>query len=168
MLFKKSLLLLLLLPLFSFVDSHKFYVSSTEVDYSEKDKTIQVVSRYFIDDFENMLKERYGIVPQLTSEKEMENIDSYFNQYLLDHFSIKVNEKKIKLTFIGKEYDNDVVKVYMESEKINNKSIRGIEIKNTALFEMFDTQQNIVHVTMNSVNKSYNLYDGNEKALLKF
>lgn len=167
MLFKKSLLVLLL-PLFSFVNSHKFYLSSTEVDYSEKDKTFQVVSRYFIDDFENMLKERYSIVPQLTSEKEMENIDSYFNQYLHDHFFIKINGERIKLTFIGKEYDNDVVKVYMESEKINIKSVRHIEIKNTTLFEMFDSQQNIVHVAINSISKSYNLYEGNEKAMLKF
>lgn len=166
MLFKKSLILLL--SLFSFVDSHKFYLSSTEVDYSEKDKTIQVVSRYFIDDFENILKERYDIVPRLTSEKEMENIDSYFNEYLYDHFYIKINGERIKLTFLGKEYDNDVVKVYFESEKVNIKSIRQIEIKNTSLFEMFDTQQNIIHILINSVNKSYNLYNGNEKALLKF
>lgn len=167
MLFKKSLILLLL-PLLTSVNSHKFYVSSTEVEYSEKDKTFQVVSRYFIDDFENMLKERYDIVPQLTSKNEIENIDSYFNLYLRDHFSIKINGDRIKLTFLGKEYDNDVVKVYMESEKINIKSIRNIEVKNISLFEMFDTQQNIVHLTINSISKSYNLYDGNDKALLKF
>lgn len=166
MLFKKNLILLLVL--FSFVDSHKFYLSSTEVDYSEKDKTIQVVSKYFIDDFENILKERYDIFPRLTSKKEMENIDFYFNQYLQGHFYIKINGERIKLTFLGKEYDNDVVKVYMESERINIKSIHQIEIKNTSLFEMFGTQQNIVHILINSVNKSYNLYKGNEKALLKF
>src|SRR5690606_18444918 len=109
----------------------KFYLSSTEVDYSEKDKTIQVVSRYVIDDFENTLKEGYRIVPYLTSEKEIENIDSYFNQYLQGNFYIKINGEKIKLTFLGKEYDNDVVKVYLESEQINIKSSRHIEIKNT-------------------------------------
>ena len=48
--FKKSLLLLVL-PLLAFSTAHKFYVSVTNINYSEKTEAIQITSRVFIDDF---------------------------------------------------------------------------------------------------------------------
>ena len=57
---KKSFLILLL-PLFAFTAAHKFYVSVTNVTYSEKNEALQITSRVFIDDLEEVLKERYDI-----------------------------------------------------------------------------------------------------------
>ncbi len=167
MLFKKGLILLLL-PLFSFISAHKYYLSATEVVYFEDNKLLQITSRYFIDDFESTIKEYYNINPKLASSNELKDIDQYFNKYLQDHFVVKINDKKIKLTFLGKEYDNDVVKCYIESEKINLKRSHKIEVENSSLFEMFDEQQNIIHLQINDYKKSYNLHTNNKKALLIF
>lgn len=167
MLFKKSLILLLL-PLFAFVSIHKYYFSATEVFYSDNDQSFQITSRYFIDDFEAMMKEKYTINPQLSSKKEIKNSNDYFDQYLQDHFIVKVNGKKIKFVFLGKEYENDVVKCYMESEKVVLKKIKSVEIENSSLFEMFDDQQNIVHLRMGSVKKSYSLNKDDETIMLSF
>ena len=167
MLLKKGIILLLL-PLFSFVVVHKYYLSATEVVYSEKNKTLQITSRYFIDDFEKTLEERYLIKPQLSSSKELKGIDQYFDKYLSDKFIITFNEQILKLTFLGKEYDNDVVKCYFESEKINFKKNNSIEIINSSLFEMFEEQQNIIHLQINTTKKSYNLHKENNTALLSF
>lgn len=167
MLFKKGLFILLL-PLFAFIGAHKYYLSATEVIYSEKSKSFQITSRYFIDDFESMMKERYQITPQLVSDNEIENVNYYFNKYLQDRFTIKVNGEKIALTFLGKEYDNDVVKCYLESEKVSFKNIQSIELKNSSLFEMFEDQQNIIHLEISTIKKSYNLHKDNETILLSF
>jgi hypothetical protein len=51
---------------------------------------------------------------------------------------VKVNGKRIKFVFLGKEYENDVVKCFMESEKVILKKVQNIEIKNSSLFEMID------------------------------
>lgn len=167
MLLKKSLFISLL-PLFAFINVHKYYLSATEVTYSEKSESLQITSRYFIDDFESMMKERYNIDPQLVSDNEIENIDYYFNKYLQGRFTIKINGERIKLAFLGKEYDNDVVKCYIESEKVKFKSIQNIEIKNSSLFEMFEDQQNIIHIQMGSIKKSYNLHKDSDTILLSF
>lgn len=158
----------MLLPLFAFIGTHKYYLSATEVTYSEKSKSFQITSRYFIDDFESMMKERYQITPQLVSDNEIENVNYYFNKYLQDRFTIKVNGEKIALTFLGKEYDNDVVKCYLESEKVSFKNIQSIELKNSSLFEMFEDQQNIIHLEISTIKKSYNLHKDNETILLSF
>jgi len=53
-------LFLSVLPLFAFVNAHKFYISVTNVDYSSKDQAIQIITRVFVDDMDAVLKERYG------------------------------------------------------------------------------------------------------------
>ena len=52
--FKKSKMVLLPMVLFlmvSFATAHKFYVSVTNINYSEDDAAFQITSRIFIDDF---------------------------------------------------------------------------------------------------------------------
>ncbi|UNY97347.1 peptidase E [Zhouia spongiae] len=160
--------LILILPLVAFTTLHKFYVSVTNINYSEENKSLQIISRIFTDDFENTLKERYQIEPGLMSNKELKNIDFYIERYLLQHMNIKVNEKKAVLEFIGKEYENDVIKCYIEISGVNAGTLKSIEIENSFLFELYEEQNNIVHFKINDLRKSFSLIQGNDKALLKF
>ena len=58
----KMLILPLAMLLFlSFSSAHKFYVSVTNIVYSEEDSAFQITSRVFIDDLDKLLEERYGI-----------------------------------------------------------------------------------------------------------
>ena len=58
---KRTALLFTAVLLLSFASTHKFYVSVTNVVYSEKEDALQITSRIFIDDLEKLLEERYGI-----------------------------------------------------------------------------------------------------------
>ena len=164
----KKIVLLCVLPLVAFTSAHKFYVSVTHVVYAEKDKSVQVISRIFIDDFEKLLEERYHIKPKLATEEEHEKAAFYIEKYLMRHFWVEINGKMTKLNFLGKEYEDDVVKCYLETEKkIKRKKIKTIQIKNTVLFEIFEEQQNIIHIKLKNKRKSFMLMKENDKALLK-
>ncbi|WP_340202959.1 DUF6702 family protein [Ascidiimonas sp. W6] len=164
----KKLFLIFIIPLFSFVAIHKFYVSVTEVRYSDKDETIQIVLRIFIDDLERTLEERYGIKPEMASQKEHKQLDAYLEQYLNTKFKVKVNGTRMNLSFIGKEYDTDVVKCYIEIQEIVYKDLKSIEVSNEILFEQFEEQQNIVHFRLPGKIKSLLLLKENYKGLLNF
>lgn len=164
----KKLLLILIIPLFSFVAVHKFYVSVTEIKYSEKNESLQIVMRIFIDDLEKTLEERYGIDAELATPKENKKINDYLKQYIFDKFSVKVNGAKRKLDFIGKEYDTDVVKCYIEITNVKYASLKEIEVSNEILFEQFEEQQNIVHFRLPDTVKSFLLINENYKGLLNF
>ncbi|ETN95088.1 DUF6702 family protein [Zhouia amylolytica] len=164
----KKFILILILPLFAFTTLHKFYVSVTNINYSDQDKSLQIISRIFIDDFEDTLEERYQIKPKLMSDKEMPNIDLYIERYLKHHLNVKVNNKKVDLKYLGKEYDNDVVKCYIEIEGIDADALKSIEVENSLLFELFEKQNNIVHFKIDDLRKSFSLISGNDKALLNF
>lgn len=162
----KLFIVLLVVPLFAFTTAHKYYISVTQINYVQDKQSVQVISRIFIDDFENLLRERYDENITLAGEDELEVTDKYIERYLTEKIEITVNGVKSNLSFIGKEYDVDIMKCYLEIEDVT--SIESMEIKNKVLFDLFDDQQNIVKTKINSKQKSFILISQNDKAVLNF
>ena len=162
---KKSILLLIL-PLFAFATVHKFYVSVTNVRYSEKDGAIQITSRIFIDDFENVLQERYDFEAELATKNESEEADAYIEKYLRAKFTVEINGENASYNFIGKKYDADVMICYIEIPKINLATTTSIQITNEILTDLYDEQQNIVHFKIAGKKKSFVLLKSDTKGML--
>ena len=162
----KLLIILFVLPLFAFTAVHKYYISVTQINYIEESKAVQITSRIFIDDFESLLRERYDENITLAGDDELETANTYIEKYLTEKLEIIINSKKAKLSFIGKEYDVDIMKCYLEIEGVN--SIESIEIKNKVLFDLYSDQQNIVKTKINSKQKSFILFPQKDNAVLKF
>ncbi|PWH81710.1 peptidase E [Algibacter marinivivus] len=162
----KVFLLLLILPLFAFTVMHKYYISVTQINYIEDKQSVQITSRFFIDDFENALKENYDESIVLAEKDEAERFDSYINKYLKKRIELIINDKSVSFNFIGKEYDGDIIRCYLEVENV--KSIESFSITNSVLFDLQSDQQNIVKMNINSKNKSFILTYDNPNALLKF
>ncbi|MCH4553670.1 DUF6702 family protein [Aestuariibaculum lutulentum] len=164
-LFKISLLVFAL-SFLSFATVHKYYISVTQIDYVEEKQSVQIISRIFIDDFEKLLRERYDENITLAGKNESESVDAYMEKYLKEKLMIKINGKPVNVQFIGKAYDVDIAKCYLEIEKV--KYIENIEITNEVLFDVFEEQQNIVKTNINSKQKSVILFPQKASVLLKF
>jgi hypothetical protein len=162
----KRLSILLIFPLFAFVATHKYYISVTQIDYLQNKQSVQITTRIFIDDLEKLLRERYDETITLTGENEPSTADLYIERYLNEKIKIKINNKVASLSFIGKEYDVDLVKCYLEIEGV--KKIESFEISNEVLFDLYSDQQNIIKTKINSQQKSVILIPQNRSALLKF
>lgn len=162
----KRLLILVIVPLLSFVAIHKYYISVTQIDYLQNKQSVQITTRIFIDDLEKLLRERYDETITLASVNEPNTTDLYIERYLNEKIKIKINNKEASLSFIGKEYDVDLVKCYLEIEGV--KKIESFEISNEVLFDLFSDQQNIIKTKINSQQKSVILFRQNPSALLKF
>ncbi len=148
--------------------AHKFYVSITQINYSEKDHSLQITSRLFIDDIERTLNDRYGLDTKLATPKELENTNIYLEKYFKTRFKVNINNANITYNFLGKEYDTDVMKVYIEIPNIQKEELHTVEITNTLLRDEFPEQQNIIHFKIGDYLKSFNLMNNNDKAMLKF
>ena len=79
--FKKTFLLLFIIPFLSFT-AHKYYLSLTQINYKSESKSIQIVINVFMDDIETALNSDYKINLQLTTKNELKNNDIYFKRYL--------------------------------------------------------------------------------------
>ncbi len=163
----KWLLLPMAMLLFlSFTNLHKFYVSVTNMVYSEKDEAFQITSRIFIDDLDDLLEERYGIKANLATPEESKIAVDYIEKYFNTKFVIEINGEPVSYTFLGKKYDTDVVICYLEIPNIKLPEVKTLTVQNEILTDMFDEQKNLVHVKWDGNKKSFVLIKSNNKGML--
>lgn len=164
--FIKVTLILLLFPLLTASTSHKFYVSITTIEYAPKEQTLQLITKIFLDDIEDAMETRYGRKFNFNSKKETEQDGEILKEYVFQKLKINVNGTPATFNYIGKDYDIDVVKLYVEIPNI--KSFNSIEVENKVLLDMFDEQQNIIHIKKHDTRRSLILEKQNPKGLLNF
>ncbi|WP_430966077.1 DUF6702 family protein [Spongiimicrobium sp. 2-473A-2-J] len=162
----KKGLLILALPLVAFTTAHKFYVSVTNINYSDKDDALQITTRIFIDDFEQVLEERYGFTAQLATDEESTAANTYIEKYLRAKFVLQIDGENRSFVFLGKKYDNDVMVCYLEIPEVQFEKVKSIEVQNEILTDLFDEQQNIVHFKLKGKKKSFVLVRENNKGML--
>ena len=161
----KILFLILIIPLFAF-GLHKYYISLTKINFVEKEKSVQITMRFFVDDIEKALESRYEIELELATEKENEKANVYLEKYIASKFEIIINENVKLFRYLGKEYENDVVFFYLEI--IDIEMINQISVQNRMLFEDFPDQENFVQLNINNSRKTFVLHKDNDKEMLNF
>ena len=163
---KKLTIILLSFFYMSFSSLHKYYIALTEIEYSSKSKSIQIIMNVFMDDIELAINKEYNTKLNLDTKTEIKNTDALFIDYLNKHFKIEINNESKRYNFIGKEYDGDILYFYLEIENIF--AVNSIQIKNNVLVKHFSNQQNLVKATINKNRKSLFLNKESDKGLLKF
>tara|TARA_B110000046_G_C13022747_1_gene412126 strand:+ start:4148 stop:4645 length:498 start_codon:yes stop_codon:yes gene_type:complete len=147
----KIFLLLFILPLLSF-SAHKYYLSLTQVTFKPASKSLQVIINVFMDDIETALNKDYRIDLQLTTKNELIDNDVYFKKYLKEKLHFKVDNIAKEFTYLGKEYDADLIYFYLEIENINQ--LKTLKITNNILTKHFPQQQNMTKCKLGEKHKS--------------
>ncbi len=160
----KVTILIFILPLFAF-SAHKYYISLTKIDFISERKAVQITMRFFIDDIENTLENRYQTELELATNKENEKSDFYLEKYISQKFKININSSEKTYQYLGKEYENDVVFFYLEV--VNIEDINTIIIQNSMLMEDFPEQENYIKINIKNTKKTIILRKDNDKEMLK-
>lgn len=153
------------MPLLAFT-IHKYYISLCEIEFVESQQSVQITLGMFIDDIEFALNKDNNANLKISTKYEAKNIDAYFEKYLNTHLNISINNSESIYTYIGKEYDDDIVRFYLEISNI--KKLTSIEVINNSLTKYFDQQQNIIKIKANERHKTFYLDKNTTKCLLKF
>ena len=162
----KKLGFLFLLTILLSAGVHKFYVSVTNMEYSKKGKSFQITSRLFIDDLEAVLKERYDVKAKLGTDEEISESDAIIERYLKTKFVVHFNGTQKAYNYLGKEFKDDLIICYLEIPDVDIKDIQTIEVQNDALAELFEEQQNVIHIKIGDKKKSFILVRENNKGML--
>ncbi len=162
----------LALPLTSFtradslIESHKFYVSVTQVEYAQEEESLQIISRIFIDDLESALLTRYDVEADLGTPEESAQSIAYIERYFNSKFTVFINGEVRKYTFLGRKYDRDQVICYLEISGIPEAGLESVGVQNEILMDVFEEQKNLVHLKILGQKKSYVLVRENNKGML--
>lgn len=162
---KKSIILLCIIPLLSF-SAHKYYLSLTQIKCKPEAKSVQIIINVFMDDIEIALNKENNIDLRLNTKKELKDNDGYFKKYLKENLQFKVDGISKEFTFIGKEYEGDLVYFYLEIENI--QQLKSLEIKNNILVKHFPQQQNLTKCKLGNTNKSVLLTKEENSATFKY
>ena len=135
------------------VSFHNFYVSTTSIRFVPDEKSLQITTQVFLDDFESVLQQNGHEKTKLTPEVSQQEIDILVEDYLRKNITFKAQEKTIDFEFLGKVYKSDVLIAYMELKMDSVKST--LSIKNTIFFDYLPDQKNIIHFKFASKRKSF-------------
>lgn len=165
---KKSVLYTLIGLFFMTLTSfsvHKFYVSIYQINYAPEKKMLQITSRIFMDDLNEVLFKNFNKKTHLGEQNESPEDVVLMKKYISDHFSIKVNGQQKAINYLSKELEGNVIICYYNIKDI--PKIKTLEIKNTVLIDLNSEQQNIVQTTMSGKKQNLLLTEGNTKGMLK-
>lgn len=139
-----------LIPLMGF-KLHPFHVSSTEVLYGNQ-KTIEVSTRIFTDDFELQLSKIFKVKIDLSNPKMHKSMDALVEKYIHSVLQIQSGNQAVPLQYLGYEINREATQIYLESNAVTVP--KQLQINNKIMFQLFDDQNNIVHVIINGKRKS--------------
>ena len=136
-------------------DVHPVHISVVEINHNPTDKTIEISCKIFTDDFESVLRQNYNIKTDLINPQNRNTMDSLVKKYILSHFSIKVDNRPLQFTYLGFERDQESVFGYIEADSV--PALKKLDITNNLMYDFFQDQINIMHVTVGGNRKSTKL-----------
>ncbi len=145
---------------------HPFHVSITELIYKENSKSVQVMHKVFIDDFEQTLNKNYKVNLDILAMNDTKAIDSLIKDYISRNFSVEIDGKEKEIVYLGSEREENVLWFYQEIYKVRKPKI--FKIENSIMFDEFDDQSNLVHTTVDDKLKTIRLVKGKKTKQVKF
>ena len=137
------------LALFTII-SHKYYVSTTLIDFDLKTKSFEITLKVFYDDLEQALEIDSKTIDY---KQDYEYLTNLYQTYLEQNFQLRINSETININYLGFEKKRDQINLYME---INNELEEdNISIKNSILFNLFPNQKNIILIRKGDFRKSF-------------
>lgn len=146
---------------------HPFHISVMDAEFNPEAKSIQISHRLFLDDLEEGLMDFYGLESVDTAEPEnAAQLDSLIAKYLQSKVFFTVNGEDKSFKYYGSELEGDARWCYYEIENV--ESLTSFELTNVALMDVFDDQQNIIHLKVNGKIQSYKLDKGTKAKTFTF
>ncbi len=146
---------------------HPLFVSVTEMNYNTADKDLEISCKIFTDDFEKTLSNVYHTKVDLSAPANKKENDKMVTEYIKAHLQLKLDNKAVTLNFVGFEKENDAVWSYFEVDNATTAP-KKIDVVNSILYESYDKQMNLMHVTVNGNRKSTRLNYPDKEVSIQF
>ena len=135
---------------------HPLYVTVSEFNYNAKDRVIEISCKIFTNDFEAALEKTFHTKVDLSMPSDKKTADKLVNEYVQKHLQLKVDGKPVIIEFVGSEKETDATWSYFQVGNIV-AAPKKMEITNSLLYDSFDGQINIMHVSVSGDRKSQKL-----------
>lgn len=147
-----SLFICFLIVVFSAFKMHPYHVGSLETNYNSKSKTFEITGRFYLDDLEHALNQKYSTSMHFGEEKYKSQLNDYLKKYCAENLRMKSDNNFLKINYLGFQEDRESVDIFLETEPISTP--KKVEVSTSFLYNLFDDQTNIIHIIVNGNRKS--------------
>ena len=133
--------------------AHPFHSSIVSVEFNDNSRSIEITMRVFANDLEKTINQTYNSNIIIDNEDDKKDVDSLIFNYINKTIFLSINEEEYDLNWIGKEFETDIVWLYLEILDIDKK-IKKISAENRFLFSSFEDQLNIMNFYIHGKQKT--------------
>ncbi|MEO1438384.1 MAG: DUF6702 family protein, partial [Bacteroidota bacterium] len=134
--------------------------------YNEQTGALEMSLKVFTDDLEEAVKTSSNTDLFLDTQKERSSADSLIGLYLEQQVQFEVDGQALNINFLGKEYEADGTWLYIEIPC--KKPTKALTVRNYVFMELFDDQQNIIHLAIDNQTKSFILHKGHKSQTINW
>jgi hypothetical protein len=146
--------------------AHPFYVSVVEINYNAKEKELEIGCKVFTNDLESTLEKFINGKLDLASQNDKTRADKAISDYVSRHLQIRLDNNPVTLQYVGSENEAEATWSYFQVEHVN--ALKKLDIMDNMLYETFDAQIHIFHVTVNGTRKSSKLTNPDSRLSFEF
>jgi hypothetical protein len=109
----------------------------------------------FTNDFEAVLEKTSHVKVDLSDAKNKAANDKLIADYVEKHLQLKVDGRPVSMHFIGSEKEEDGTWSYFQVDGVS--SVKKLDVNNSLLYDGFNQEINIMHVSAAGEKKSTRL-----------
>ena len=146
--------------------NHPFFVSVTEINHNAGDKNLEISCKIFTDDLETALTKSTGTKVDLFNARDKHLAEKQIAAYIKKHLVMKLDNKPVTLEFVGFERENEAVWSYLQVAY--TPAPKKVDINNDLLYDAFNQQINLMHISVGGNRKSTKLNYPDASASFQF
>ncbi|MEO8588821.1 MAG: DUF6702 family protein [Flavobacteriales bacterium] len=140
---------------------HDYFVSICTIRHNAEEKTLRITWRMTTHDIEHvLLAESKGVNLKLGTDKEPAYADSLLGAYVTSHLRLEMDGKPLQLRYLGKEIELEDMYCFLQVDNVSE--LHPLTVFSSLLFDMFDEQQNVVHLETRSGTVSHDFRNSSE------
>ena len=147
--------------------AHPFHSSIFSIKFNDNSRSIEITMRVFANDLEKTINQIYTSNIIIDSDDNKNDVDSLIFNYINKTIFLSINEKECDLSWVGKEFETDIVWLYLEILDIDKK-IKKIISENRFLFSSFEDQLNIMNFYIHGKQKTIMTHKDKPVDILSF
>lgn len=141
---------------------HPLFISVTEIEHNQKEKTVEISCKIFTDDFEKTLRKNTKEKVDLLNPALKNQMEKLVDSYIQNHLIVQIDSRKVGMKFLGYEQQDEGITSYFQVDNIS--TIKKIQVFNNLLYEFNIQQMGIIHAVVNGNRKSSKLANPEAKA----
>lgn len=145
--------------------THNIHATMTEVTWNDRDRSLELVLEMHAELLEARLSLDLGEKLSFLNEGQTEKLQMYAEPLIIDHLMVSANSQPIQLLYLGLEYQDDHVYIYLEQSLENEPA--NLRVMNTLFLDDLPGQTNSVVVRVGTFEDAGKISASSEPLFFK-